>query len=240
MVAFRSKQRRAMPIPAGANQSRHSGENGKLGLEARLPAIQRKALHRRTWAAAMRNRGNGIKKPSRQTAEHSATGLPRSKWWERRRAAGAQPPTSRLLLRPGMGRERKRDLLGRGEKVCGDGEKAAPKWWCQGKRLPAALCLPTMLCPAPLSTPRNAVSAWDGDCPPLSQLLLLTVPQPEQHLSSRLGYQQGLGSWVSKPRPALLHGGPGHHSWGSGGRKSPAVGRQHPPAQPTLGDWDGP
>lgn len=38
MVAFRSKQRRAMPIPAGANQSRHPGEHGKLGLEAWLPA----------------------------------------------------------------------------------------------------------------------------------------------------------------------------------------------------------
>lgn len=110
MVAFRSKQRRAMPIPAGANQSRHSGENGKLGLEARLPAIQRKALHRRTWAAAMRNQGNGIKKPSRQTAEHGATGLPRSKWWERQRAAGAQQtrigPTgcSHALARGGEGK----------------------------------------------------------------------------------------------------------------------------------------
>lgn len=82
MVAFRSKQRRAMPIPAGANQSRHSGENGKLGLEARLPAIQRKALYKQAWAAAMRNQGNRIKETSRQTAEHSAyaLGCSQSKW----------------------------------------------------------------------------------------------------------------------------------------------------------------
>lgn len=90
MVAFRSKQRRAMPIPTGANQSRHSGENSKLGLEVRLPAIQRKALHRKTWAAAMRNQGNRIEKPSRQTAEHNTEVHSQSKQWERRRAAGTQ------------------------------------------------------------------------------------------------------------------------------------------------------
>lgn len=104
MVAFRSKQQRAMPIPAGANQSHHSGENSKLGLEVRLPAIQRKALHRRTWAAAVRNQGNRIKKTSKQTAERGVTGLPRSKWWERRRAAKAQPPITWLLLHTGTGR----------------------------------------------------------------------------------------------------------------------------------------
>lgn len=92
MVAFRSKQRRAMPIPAGANQSHHSGENGKLGLEARLPAIQRKALHKQTWAAAMRNQGNRIKETPRQTAEHGAgaMGCSQSKWQQRQQAAGAQ------------------------------------------------------------------------------------------------------------------------------------------------------
>lgn len=177
MVAFRSKQRRAMPIPAGANQSRHSGENGKLGLEARLPTIQRKALHRQMWAAAMRNQGNGIKKTSRQTAEHGAMGLPRSKWWERRRAAGAQPPTNWLLLRAGTGRGRERGSLGRGEKFCGEGEKAVRMRWCPGKGLPAMLCLLAMLCPipSPASTPHSAVSVWDGDCPPLPPLLLSTA-----------------------------------------------------------------
>lgn len=57
------------------------GKKGKLGLEARLPEIQKKALHRQMQAAAMRNQGNGIKKPSRQTAEHCATDLPQSKRW---------------------------------------------------------------------------------------------------------------------------------------------------------------
>lgn len=210
MVAFRSKQWRAMPIPAGANQSRHSGENGKLGLEARLPAIQRKALHRRTWATAMRNRGNRIKKPARQIAEHGAAGLPPSKWWERWRAAGTQPPTNRLLLRTGTGRGRERDSLGRGEDFYGDGEKVVPTQWCRGKGLPAMFCLLTMLCPilSPVSAPRSAVTVWDGACPPLSRLLLFTAPQPGQHPSSELRYQWGLGTWVCKPQPAVLHEGP--------------------------------
>lgn len=73
MVAARSKQRRAMPIPAGANQSRHPGENGKLGLEARLPASQRKAPHRRTWAAAMRNQGNGMQNQGNGMQNHAGS-----------------------------------------------------------------------------------------------------------------------------------------------------------------------
>lgn len=73
MVASRSKQRRAMPIPAGANQSRHPGENGKLGLEARLPASQRKAPRRRTWAAAMRNQGNGMQNQGNGMQNHAGS-----------------------------------------------------------------------------------------------------------------------------------------------------------------------
>ncbi|EOB07686.1 hypothetical protein Anapl_10376 [Anas platyrhynchos] len=62
-----------MPIPAGANQSRHPGENGKLGLEARLPASQRKAPRRRTWAAAMRNQGNGMQNQGNGMQNHAGS-----------------------------------------------------------------------------------------------------------------------------------------------------------------------
>lgn len=56
--------------------------------------------------------------------------------------------------------------------------------------------------------------------------------------SSRTSRDWAHGS--ANPGRLFSTGGPGHHGWGSGGRKSPAVGRRHPPAQPTLGDWDGP
>lgn len=120
MVAFRSKQRRAMPIPAGANQSHHSGENGKLGLEARLPAIQRKALHKQTWAAAMRNQGNRIKETLRQTAEHGAGGMgcSHSKWQQRQQAAGAQQRHIGPTLQQG----------GKRKEPCWGGERSFMGW----------------------------------------------------------------------------------------------------------------
>lgn len=71
MVAFRSKQRRAMPIPAGANQSHHPGEHGKLSLEAWLPATRGRlrAGKRGLLPCETRETGCGRHEGSQQSTE---------------------------------------------------------------------------------------------------------------------------------------------------------------------------
>lgn len=143
-----------------------------------------------------------------------------------RGSANAHWP-DRLLPRTGTGRGRERGLLGRGEKFCRDGEEAVPMRWCHRKGLPAM-----MLCPIPssASTHHSVVSAWNGDRAPLPQLLLFMAPQPGQHPSSELRYQQGLGTWVYKPHLALLHGGaraPRLQVWG---KEEPCSGEMASPS----------